>query len=183
LPILVTIQIAKDHDISPSSCSSCTSLPSQLLRYPLDIQIAPLSLPVPPLYFKSYSCNKGLDKGSKPYRLVILAVLPPRLLDLPRVTVRVRLETLLLVPVPVLALALGPAVEDEIAGALELAAWRAAAASHLWVLEEVRHGLLFPPLQGSLSANITAVADLAVKGHEMTTGTAVGLISRWYSRS
>jgi hypothetical protein len=56
----------------------------------------------------------------------------------------VQLEALLLVPGPVLALALGPAIEDEVAGALELAAGLTSAAACLWVLEEIRHVFPYP---------------------------------------
>jgi hypothetical protein len=47
---------------------------------------------------------------------------------------------------PVLALALGPAVEDELAGALELAAGLAAGAAELGVLQEIRHPSPVAPL-------------------------------------
>ena len=69
---------------------------------------------------------------------IVLSVLFSRIPDL----LRKRHSALFLVLRPVLALALGPAVEDELARALELAAGRVARAAELGVLEQICHAPL-----------------------------------------
>jgi hypothetical protein len=93
---------------------------------PASLQIASLSIPIPPLPLKLIS---GCRTSVRRLRTVVRALY----------LLGERHSAHLLVRRPVLALALGPAVEDELARTSEVAAWLVAGGAELGVLQEICH--------------------------------------------